>query len=124
MQAITLTGRVGGDAEVRQASGGDVASFNMAVDQGYGERKTTNWFRVSIWGARGAKLAPHILKGNKIAVSGDLEIGEYNGKPQFNVRANDVDPWLGNGGSPAARGDAPSRAATAEPAFDDSDVPF
>lgn len=95
MQIVFLTGRIGGDAEVRQAGNGEVTSFNLAVDQGWGERKTTNWFRVSIWGDRGRKLAGHILKGNKLAVTGELEVGEYNGKTQLNVRASEVDPFMG-----------------------------
>jgi hypothetical protein len=27
-----------------------VANFNLAIDQGYGERKTTAWARVVVWG--------------------------------------------------------------------------
>jgi single-strand DNA-binding protein len=118
MQMIFLTGRVGGDAETRTAGSGEVTSFNLAVDQGWGERKSTNWFRVSIWGDRGRKLAGHILKGNKLAVTGELSIGEYNGKPQYEVRAHEVDPWMGNGSSP--RNDQQSAPAM----MDDSEVPF
>jgi single-strand DNA-binding protein len=126
MQLIFLTGRVGGDAETRTAGNGEVTSFNLAVDQGWGERKTTNWFRVSIWGDRGRKLAGHILKGNKLAVSGELSIGEYNGKPQYEVRASEVDPFMG--------GPSPRQESTKEPiprsapAFSEEDdgfqVPF
>ena len=103
MQLITLTGRVGGDAETRTAGSGEVTSFNLAVDQGWGERKTTNWFRVSIWRDRGRKLAGHILKGNKLAVTGEFTIGDYNGKPQYEVRAHEVDPFMG-GPSPRQQG--------------------
>lgn len=134
MQQIQITGRVGQDAEIRQAGSSEVTSFNVAVDQGFGDKKLTNWFRVSIWGERGRKLAGHILKGNKIAVAGDLEIGEYNGKPQYNVRANDVDPWMSNGTSPrqsdgAGSSDRPAPAqGRPQPAAFDSDdsdfVPF
>ena len=94
MQNITLTGRVGQNAETRDAGGNQVTSFNLAVDQGYGDRKTTNWFRISIWGDRGAKLREHIRKGDKLAVTGELTIGEYNGKPQYEVRAADIDPFM------------------------------
>ena len=34
MQFISITGRVGGDAETRQAGSGTVTNFNCAVDQG------------------------------------------------------------------------------------------
>lgn len=89
VQTITITGRIGGDAEQRQAGNDTVTSFNMAVDQGYGDRKTSNWFRVSIWGKKGAGAAPYMLKGGQVTVVGELEIGEYNGRPQYNVRAYD-----------------------------------
>ncbi len=115
MQLIFLTGRVGGDAETRTAGNGEVTSFNLAVDQGWGERKTTNWFRVSIWGDRGRKLAGHILKGNKLVVSGELEIGEYQGKAQYNVRAAEVDPFMG--------GPSPRQTQPATADLDDN-VPF
>ncbi len=89
MQQITIAGRMSADAEVRQAGGGDVTSFNLAVDQGWGDKKVTNWFRVSIWGKKGSGAAPYLLKGSQITVVGELEIGEYNGKPQYNIRASD-----------------------------------
>lgn len=119
MQIVMLTGRVGGDAEIRTAGSGEVTSFSLAVDQGWGERKSTNWFRVSIWGDRGRKIAGHILKGNKLAVTGELEIGEYQGKPQFNVRASEIDPFMGAKPSHDA-------APQAQPAMADldDDVPF
>lgn len=94
MQVIIVTGRVGGDAETRQAGSGQVTNFNLAVDQGWGNNKLTNWFRVAIWGERGSKLQPYIKKGEKVAVTGDLTIGEYNGKPQYEIRASDVDCFM------------------------------
>lgn len=117
MQMIFLTGRVGGDAETRTAGNGEVTSFNLAVDQGWGERKMTNWFRVSIWGDRGRKIAGHILKGNKLAVTGEFSIGEYNGKPQYEVRAHECDPFMG--------GASPRQAQQATTDVDDENrVPF
>jgi single-strand DNA-binding protein len=126
MQTITITGRVGGDAETRQAGSGTVTNFSCAVDQGWGDKKTTNWFRVAIWGERGSKLQPYIKKGEKVAVTGDLIIGEYNGKPQYEVRANDVDCFMsGKKSDDAAPQECQQRAQPA--AFDadlDDEVPF
>jgi single-strand DNA-binding protein len=124
MQLIMLTGRVGGDAETRTAGTSEVTSFNLAVDQGWGERKSTNWYRVSIWGDRGRKLAGHILKGNKLAVTGEFSIGEYNGKAQYEVRAHEVDPFMGG---PSPRHEASEQRSPATASFDndlDSEVPF
>lgn len=89
MQIITLSGRIGSDAETRSAGDGQVTSFSLAVDQGYGDRKVSNWFRVSVWGKKGTGAAPYLLKGGVVTVVGELEIGEYNGKPQYNVRASE-----------------------------------
>ena len=91
MQIITITGRLGKDAEQKRTQGcDDVTSFSVAVDQGYGQNKTSNWFRVSLWGKRGSALSPYLLKGAQVTVAGELTIGEYQGKPQFDVRAHDV----------------------------------
>lgn len=89
VQAVTITGRLGGDAEQRPVGSDTVTSFNLAVDQGYGDKKVTNWFRVSVWGKKGAGAAPYLLKSGIVTVVGELEIGEYNGKLQLNVRAYD-----------------------------------
>lgn len=126
MQTITITGRVGGDAETRQAGQNNVTNFNCAVDQFASGEKTTNWFRVAIWGDRGGKLQQYIKKGDKVVVTGELVIGEYNGKPQYEIRASDVDCFM------APKGDgsqgAPTQRSKPQPAAFDTDlddsVPF
>jgi len=89
VQYITVSGRLSADAETRQAGDGTVTSFNLAVDQGFGDKKVTNWFRVSVWGKKGAGAAPYLLKSGQVTVVGELEIGTYNDKPQYNIRASD-----------------------------------
>lgn len=129
MQQIFITGAIGKDAETRQAGGGDVTSFNVAVTQGFGERKATNWFRCNMWGKRGSSLQPYLLKGGKVAVVGELTIGEYQGKPQYEVNASQVD-LMGDGGKRQER--QPERQQREEPrgggggfaADDMDDTPF
>jgi single-strand DNA-binding protein len=118
MQQITITGRVGADAETRQAGGNDVTNFNCAVDQGWGNDKQTNWFRVAIWGSRGTKLRSYIKKGDKVAVTGDLVIGEYNGKPQYEIRASDVDCFMSGKQQEGSQQRQPAHADL------EDDVPF
>lgn len=122
MQFISITGRVGSAPETRTAGSGTVTNFSVAVDQGWGERKQTNWYRVAIWGDRGTKLAQYIIKGEKVAVTGELEIGEYNGKPQYEIRAADVDPFMS--GKPTGNGTPEHRVPTPATADLDDDVPF
>jgi single-strand DNA-binding protein len=124
MQNITITGRIGGDAETRQAGSGNVTNFNCAVDQGWGDNKQTNWYRVAIWGERGGKLAPYILKGQKVAVTGELVIGEYNGKSQYEIRAADVDPFMSAKGEGQQGSPAQSQGHSTPQSDLDDDVPF
>jgi single-strand DNA-binding protein len=90
MQSITIAGKIGRDAETRQAGDGSVTSFSVAVDQRNGRDKTTNWWRVSIWGKRGEALAQYLRKGDNVTVCGEFSVSEYDGKTQLNVRANEV----------------------------------
>lgn len=120
MQIITVAGRIGRDAETRNAGEGTVTSFTVAADQRNGRDKSTNWWRVSIWGKRGESLCQYIRKGDKIAVSGEFSISEYEGKTQLNVRADHVDL---QGGKQDA---APSRGSAGQSTHDDdlNDIPF
>lgn len=121
MNVVYFTGNVGRDAEVRSAGGDKVCSFSVAVKQGFGRDAKTEWYRVSVWGKRGESLAQHIVKGSKVAVAGELVIGEYQGKPQYEVRAYEVDPFCG--GKEASQ-DAPREQQQSRqqvPAFDDGD---
>lgn len=123
MQTITIAGRIGRDAETRQAGEGTVTAFTVAVDQRNGRDKTTNWWRVSIWGKRGETLCQYLRKGDNITVAGEFSLTEYDGKPQLNIRASEVALQGGkgnsdSGGNTSGRNDPP-------PADDlDDDIPF
>lgn len=89
MQNITITGYLSRDAEMRSTRDGtDIANWNVPVKQGWGDKEQTNWFRVSIWGKR-SEFASKARKGDFVTVTGELTIGEYDGKPQYEIRAND-----------------------------------
>lgn len=88
MQQITITGYLSKDAEQRQTQGGSVTSLNIPVKQGWGEKEKTNWFRANVWGKR-ADFAAKFTKGEFVCVTGELTIGEYNGKPQYEINASD-----------------------------------
>jgi single-strand DNA-binding protein len=90
MQTITIAGRIGRDAETRTAGGDTVTSFTVAVDQRNGRDKSTNWWRISIWGKRGEALGQYLRKGDNVTVSGEFSLTEYEGKSQLNIRANEI----------------------------------
>ena len=91
MNVFTAIGRVGKDAVVRHTQGGDpVAGWSLAVDAGYGERKVTTWLDCSLWGKRAESLAPHIAKGDRLGVTGELSTREHDGKTYVTLKVSDV----------------------------------
>ena len=92
MQFITITGNLGQDPKLAQTRNSDeVCNLSVGVRQGWGDREQTNWYRVSVWGKRAKHCAEYLRKGAKVTVVGDFSIGEYEGKPQYEVRAFEVD---------------------------------
>lgn len=92
MQIIHISGFLSRDPELRQTrNGDDICQLNVPVKQGWGEKEQTNWFRVQVWGKRAKSLADNLRKGIKVNVVGELTIGEYDGKPQYEIRALEVD---------------------------------
>lgn len=49
-QIITITGRLTRDPESNTYGEKTVCRFAVAVDDGYGDKKTTDFFNVSVWG--------------------------------------------------------------------------
>ena len=90
MKLGMFVGRVGGDAELTYTSQGiAVAKFSIAIDNGKdkeGVKKSATWIRCAIWRERGEKLAPHIKKGNIVAVTGDIEARAWIDKQSGDAR--------------------------------------
>lgn len=119
MQVITITGYLSRDAEQRTTRDGTtITNLNVPVRQGFGEREQTNWFRVSVWGKR-ADFAAKFRKGEFIAVTGDLTIGEYDGKPQYEIRASDFQTVRPAGRDDVAAQTQASRQSIADDLNDD-----
>jgi single-strand DNA-binding protein len=92
MQLITISGNLGRDAEFASTQAGDdVCRFSLGVKQGWGDKASSNWFRCNLWGKRAKSIQPMLYKGMKVMVVGELTIGEYQGKAQYDVRVSEVE---------------------------------
>jgi len=83
MIKLIVSGRVGNDAEVKNVGDNTVCSFSVAhTEKVYGPNPSEKviWITCSIWGERGSKLAPHILKGTFVVVEGSGGINAYLNK--------------------------------------------
>ena len=145
MNVWTFSGRVGADAELRTTQSGEkVLSFRVANDIGFGDRKTTQWVDCSYWGKRAEAVSSYVRKGDKITVSGEVKLEEFqrrDGTPgsKLAVRVNDLDLAArsegGGGGGYGNDRDTGSRGGSggganrggSKPAFDqdlDDEIPF
>lgn len=80
MNNFTCIGRLGGDPVIRQSKEGeDIASFNVAVNSGYGKNKATTWFKVSLFGKR-ASVSQYLEKGKRVGVTGEVVLRSFTGK--------------------------------------------
>lgn len=117
MKNITLAGRLTKDAEIKTTNSGDkVTSFAIAVDDRSGKDKPALFFDADFYGTRGEKVAPYLLKGTSVTVTGDLTRREYDGKTYLGVRVDNL--TLQGGGK---RDDGPKRegqTATRTAAYD------
>jgi single-strand DNA-binding protein len=127
MNSITVAGSLGKDAELRYLPNGD-AVCNFSVADSQGKDKTTIWWRASLFGKRAESLAPYLLKGQAVAVSGSITEREYTDstgaqKKAQEIRVNDV--ALQGGKRDAQPTAAPGKTAAQSTGFDDdSSIPF
>ena len=125
MQIVTVAGKLGRDAELRHTQGGDsVCSFSVAVDQRDGKDRSTNWWRVSLWGKRGESLAPYLLKGASVTVTGAFSVSEYEGKTQLNIRASEIALQGGRGDGSQGAPVEPQRTGRSAAEDLSDDIPF
>jgi len=127
MSIITTgVGRIGKDAVTRDHNGDPVTGFSLAMDDGFGDKKTTHWFDCSGWGKRYQAVAPYLLKGSQVFVVGEQGEREHEGKVYKTLRLQTLDlvgsKPQGSASAPAPR-DAPKRAQADDVPFDD-DIPF
>lgn len=75
-------GRLVKDAELKftPGKGTPVAAFTLAIDDGYGENKKTDFIPVVLWGKSAESLSSYLTKGTLIAVSGRISTRSYDAK--------------------------------------------
>ena len=142
MNVFTFTGNLG--RECRTANNGTaVCNFAVAVKSGFGDNATTLWVDCALWGKQAeSKLVNYLVKGQQVAVSGELGMREHEGKSYLTCRVSSIS-LVGGQASPSAPQSRPAQqqpapqqqqrpqqnqqsAPMAEPDFDEysDDIPF
>ncbi|MCH5142163.1 MAG: single-stranded DNA-binding protein [Clostridiales bacterium] len=141
MNKVFLIGNLTRDPELTEtASGVKICRFAIAVNRSYsggdGERKT-DFFNCVAWRGLGETIARFTRKGTKVAVSGSIELRNYEDnqgikRTAVDIVAQDVEFLSPRAGSsdydefsepsqPAPGGRAKPQL---QPFDDDSDIPF
>ncbi len=128
---VTITGRLGGDPELRfTAQGKAVASVSLVsskstkLPDGNWEDTETTWYRVTVWDTMAENVAESLTKGDAVIVVGRLFMDTYTDKmgqerQSLKVNAYSIGPDLkraawrknamsgGTGSTPARVNDDP-----------------
>ncbi len=141
MNKVFLIGNLTRDPELRETpSGVAMCRFAIAVQRPYssqdGERQT-DFFECTAWRGLGETISRFTKKGNKVAVSGSIQIRNYEDNQGVRRTAVDVivqdcefltpksasDSFDDVSEAPRASA-APRKKATLQAMDDDSDIPF
>lgn len=90
MNSVNLIGRVCNDVELRYTpSEMAVAKFNIAIDDGYGEKKKTYFIPITVFGKQAENCEKFVSKGNRIGITGKIVTGSYE-KDGRKIHTTDV----------------------------------
>ena len=136
MNKVFLIGNLTRDPELTETTSGvSLCRFSIAVNRNYGgadgERKT-DFFNVVAWRGLGETVARYAKKGNKVAVSGSIELRNYEDsqgvkRTGVDIVAQDVEFLSPKGSGDGFADAAPSsdrKKASLQSFDDDSDIPF
>lgn len=130
-------GRLTKDPDLRRTTTGkSVTSFTLAIDDGYGDKKTTDFVDIVAWEKTAESCARYLRKGAKAAVKGKLKRRSYekDGRKVYvwEIKADSVeflDSKAESTGYGAQGYGAPARNTSTSGQFeeipeDDGDLPF
>jgi single-strand DNA-binding protein len=135
-----IHGRLGRDPETKTVGNDSVTKLSVASDHGWGEKKTTTWINVDVWGKRGESCQRFLKKGSEVVIRGEVYTREYEKDGQkrtsLECRADVVDFAGGKrddqgdssrgssgGGYGGSGGQSYGGSSGSRPAPDD-DIPF
>ncbi len=141
MNKVFLIGNLTRDPEISQTAGGvSVCHFSIAVNRSYsssdGERQT-DFFNVTAWRGLADTIGKYTKKGNKVAVSGSIQMRTYDDnqgvrRTAVDIIAQDIEFLTSKSNSSdddfydnaPAQNTGAKRKPTLQSFDDDGDIPF
>ena len=97
MNKVIISGNLTKDMDVMVTKNDvNIGKFTVAINNGYGENKKTDYYPVILFGKRVEALQKYLLKGTKVIIDGQIDYNsiqdeEGNWKNYFQLIANDID---------------------------------
>lgn len=126
MNKVILVARMVTDPNVKVGqSGTKVCTFRVAVDDGWGEKKHTDFINVVSFGKQAEVCEKYLAKGRQVAVEGKIHTDSYENKEgrkvyTTEIYADRIEFVGGRGDSAPKQEEAPAGFE----ALDPSSVPF
>lgn len=81
MNLVTIAGRLGADAEIKQTQGGtEMLVFNVAAEAFSRGAKQTVWWSCRVFGKRANTLSAFLHKGTQVTVMGAMDVPQISEK--------------------------------------------
>ena len=134
MNKVFLIGNLTRDPELSETpSGVAVCRLGIAVNRRFSSNDETDFFNITAWRQLAERVAKYVKKGNKVAVTGSIQIRNYEDnsgqkRTAVDIIADDVEFLTPKNASSSDDGFAPAAPSKKKPALeafdDDSDIPF
>ena len=123
---ITIIGHLGREPEQRTAGQTSITNFSVAVNTGFGDRKVTTWWNVSLFGKQAESAAQYLHKGAAVCINGEPSQRPYTdkqGNEKLSLDINGKSWTFATDKSDAAESGVPAPGAPGGGDFED-EIPF
>lgn len=139
LATATIIGNLGKDPEIRSTTTGKkIATFSIAVEDGFGDKLATNWWDIIAWGELAEFTEKYLKKGKTVSVIGKLQVDSWDdkqtGQKKSKVKLNAKDISFFDSGSSSTGGGrtattarreaAPTERRAAEPDVFEDEISF
>jgi single-strand DNA-binding protein len=126
MHITVVSGRLGGDPELRYTPDGKpVCNFSMASkNRGY-----TTWFKVAVWGKNAENCNQYLVKGQQVTCTGRVAADAYKARDGeirsvLQLNAYDVEFGPKPAGAERQSGGQDDYGEPIGDGYDDEEIPF
>lgn len=92
MNKFIVTGNLVRDSELKfvPSTGMAIAKFTIGNNEGWGDKKTVNYFNCTAFGKTAEAIANYTHKGSKVLIEGKVQLGSYEKKDGSKAYTTDV----------------------------------